>query len=195
MDKYVKYPTGEYKPPLSSSLKAVLDKASDRTLRRSIHNLFSAGSMLEELRGIMGEPIGLTGVQYQIIMVIARLQQGKGVRIKDIAIQLRVVPSHVTVEVGKLAKKGFVEKLSNAEDRRSVLLMLTKKGIHAVEQVTPVTSRVNDGLFEGFTRQDFRTLTKLMDRFVSNADRTLATALYEKEMAERWFNGKEGEGK
>ena len=189
MDTPVRNPT-TYKPPLSSSLKAVLDKNSDRTLRRSIHNLFSVGSMLEELRGIMGEPIGLTGVQYQILMVVARLQEGKGVPIKEVAIQLRVVPSHVTVEVGKLTKRGFVEKLPNAEDRRSVLLALTEKGIQAVEQVTPVTSRVNDGLFDGFTKQDFQTLTKLMDRFVSNADRTLATAVYEKDMAGRRFNGK-----
>ena len=46
----------------------------------------------EELRVIMGESVGITGVQYQILMVIARLQHGTGVAIKDVAIELRVVP-------------------------------------------------------------------------------------------------------
>ena len=87
MDTPVRNPT-TYKPSLSSSRKAVLDKDSDRTLRRSIHNLFSAGSMLEELRGIMGEPIGLTGVQYQILMVIARHARTLPLRVEKVADQL-----------------------------------------------------------------------------------------------------------
>ena len=84
-------------PPLSSSLKNVLEDGSDRNLRRVIHNLFSVGSILEELRSIMGMHIGLTGGQYQILMVIARLQNGNGIAIKNVAMQLRVVASHVTV--------------------------------------------------------------------------------------------------
>ena len=121
-------------------------------------------------------------------MVIARLQRGTGVAIKDVAIQLRVVPSHVTVEVGKLATRGFIEKLPNAADGRSVLLALTDRGIHAIEIVTPFTCMINDGLFDGFSRQDFLTLVTLLDQFVSNADRTLATAVYKTDMASRERN-------
>ncbi len=178
----------QYLPQPSSSRAEVLDRDGDHTLRRTIHNLFSAGSMLEELRVIMGESLGITGVQYQILMVIARLQQGTGVAIKDVAIQLRVVPSHVTVEVGKMATRGFVEKLPNEADGRSVLLALTDKGINAIEQVTPFTRKVNDGLFGGFSRQNFLTLGALLDQFVSNAEMTLATADYEMDMAARQKN-------
>ena len=136
-------------PPLSSSLKNVLEDGSDRNLRRVIHNLFSVGSILEELRSIMGMHIGLTGGQYQILMVIARLQNGHGIAIKNVATQLRVVASHVTVELGKLAKWGFVEKVRDVHDGRSILVALTKKGVSAIEAVTPVTQSVNDGLFDG----------------------------------------------
>ena len=174
-----------YHPSPSSSRVTVLDRDGDQTLRRTIHNLFSAGSMLEELRVIMGESLGITGVQYQILMVIARLQHATGVAIKDVAIQMRVVPSHVTVEVGKLATRGFIEKLPNAADGRSVLLALTDKGIDAIELVTPLTCIVNDGLFDGFSRQDFLTLGTLLDQFVSNAERTLATAVYKTDIAAR----------
>ena len=177
-----------YYPSPSSSRATVLDQDGDQTLRRTIHNLFSAGSMLEELRVIMGESVGITGVQYQILMVIARLQHGTGVAIKDVAIELRVVPSHVTVEVGKLAARGFIEKLPNAADGRSVLLALTDKGIDAIESVTPFTCMINDGLFDGFSRQDFLTLGTLLNQFVSNAERTLATAVYKTDMASREGN-------
>ena len=177
-----------YYPSPSSSRATVLDQDGDQTLRRTIHNLFSAGSMLEELRVIMGESVGITGVQYQILMVIARLQHGTGVAIKDVAIELRVVPSHVTVEVGKLAARGFIEKLPNAADGRSVLLALTDKGIDAIERVTPFTCMINDGLFDGFSRQDFLTLGTLLNQFVSNAERTLATAVYKTDMASREGN-------
>ena len=88
-------------PPISSSLETVLENGTDQSLRRVIHNLFSSGSMLEELRGIMGDLIGLTRGQYQILRVIARLQGDCGVAIKDVARQLRVVASYTTVEVGK----------------------------------------------------------------------------------------------
>ena len=174
-----------YHPSPSSSRATVLDGDGDQTLRRTIHNLFSSGSILEELRVIMGESLGITGVQYQILMVIARLQHETGVAIKDVAIQMRVVPSHVTVEVGKLATRGFIEKLPNAADGRSVLLALTDKGIDAIELVTPFTCMVNDGLFDGFSRQDFLTLGTLLDQFVSNAERTLATAVYKTDIAAR----------
>ena len=177
-----------YHPQPSSSREAVLDGDGDQTLRRTIHNLFSAGRMLEELRVIMGESLGLTGVQYQILMVIARLQHGAGVAIKDVAIQLRVVPSHVTVEVGKLAMRGFIENLPNAADGRSVLLAITDKGIDAIEQITPFTRKVNDSLFDGFGRQDFLNLGTLLDQFVSNAETTLATAVFETDRAARQKN-------
>ena len=177
-----------YYPSPSSSRATVLDQDGDQTLRRTIHNLFSAGSMLEELRVIMGESVGITGVQYQILMVIARLQHGTGVAIKDVAIELRVVPSHVTVEVGKLAARGFIEKLPNAADGRSVLLALTDKGIDAIEFVTPFTCMINDDLFDGFSRQDFLTLGTLLNQFVSNAERTLATAVYKTDIASREVN-------
>ena len=175
----------EYSPPLSSSLETVLEDGSDQSLRRVIHNLFSAGSMLEELRSIMGERLGITGGQYQILMVISRLQGTRGVAIKEVALQLRVVASHITVEVGKLAKWGFVEKLPNDNDGRSVLIALTNRGIAAIETVTPTTRKVNDGLFDGFTRAEFQKLDGLLDYFVSNAEKTLATTLYEKEISER----------
>ena len=175
----------EYSPPLSSSLETVLEDGSDQSLRRLIHNLFSAGSMLEELRSVMGERLGITGGQYQILMVISRLQGTRGVAIKDVALQLRVVASHVTVEVGKLAKWGFVEKLPNESDGRSVLIALTKRGIAAIETVTAITRGINDGLFAGFTKTDFQKFDGLLDYFVSNAEKTLATTLYEKEISER----------
>ena len=133
-----------------------MEDGSDQSLRRVIHNLFSAGSMIEELRSIMGECLGITGGQYQILMVISRLQGTRGVAKKDVALQLRVVASHVTVEVGKLAKWRFVEKIPNNNDGRSVLIALTKRGIAAIETVTPTTRGINDGLFDGFTKAYFQ---------------------------------------
>ena len=175
----------EYSLPLSSSLETVLEEGSDQSLRRVIHNQFSAGSMLEERRSIMGKRLGITGGQYQILMVISRLQGTRGVAIKDVALQLRVVVSHVTVEIGKLAKWGFVEKIPNENDGRSVLIALTKRGIAAIETVTPTTRGINDGLFDGFTKAYFQYFDGLLDYFVSNSEKTLATTLYENEISER----------
>ena len=47
---------------------------------------------------------------------------------------------------------------------------------------------INDGLFDGFSRQDFLTLGTLLNQFVSNAERTLATAVYKTDMALREGN-------
>lgn len=173
-----------YTPPASSTLESVLTDGSDAKLRRVIHNLLSAGDMLEDLRTVMGDRIGLTGGQYQILMAIARLQNGRGVPIKDVAAQLRVVASHVTVEVGKMVKLGFLEKLANAEDKRSVLVALTQKGCQSIDSVTSLTAAVNDGLFDGVSREDFQKFGQLLDKFVSNAESTLATTQFYKQMAD-----------
>jgi len=174
-----------YTPPLSASLDIVLLDGNDHELRRTIHNLFSTGQMLEELRAIMGDKIGLTGRQYQILMVIARGHDGRGVSIKEVASQLRVASSHVTVEVGKLVRIGYVHKIPNAEDRRSVLVALTAQGTLAIETVTPVTAEVNDGLFAGFSREEFNLFRDLLEKFTANADGTLATAHYQNSMESR----------
>ena len=168
----------------SSSLDAVLDNGNDAALRQLIHSLFSAGEMLRECRGIMGEQIGLTGRQYQILMAIARLQNSRGVQIKELALELRVVQSHVTVEVGKLVGRGYLEKLPNAADRRSVLVALTAEGCRLIEDVTPMVRDINDDLFAGLTRDEFLTFKAILKKFVANAEGAVSTARYRIEMTQ-----------
>ena len=120
-------------------------------------------------------------------MVIARLQHGTGVAIKDVAIQL--VGGAVSCDRGgwQAGNRGFIEKLPI---RRMVGLFcsaLTDKGIDAIEFVTPFTCMINDGLSTVLAGRTFDP-GDVVDQFVSNADRTLATAVYKTDMASRERN-------
>ena len=111
--------------PLTVSRTELLADGSDARFRQLIHRLLAYASSLETIRAGLGEMIGLTGVQYTMLICIAHLQGGKGVGVKEIADHLNCTGAFVTIETGKLANLGLVEKRQNPGDKRRVLLTVT----------------------------------------------------------------------
>jgi DNA-binding MarR family transcriptional regulator len=51
-------------------------------------------------------------------------------------INWEIAPPSITLLVNSLVQDGYVERRTNAEDRRSVQISLTKKGLQALNQCT-----------------------------------------------------------
>lgn len=76
------------------------------------------------------QELGLTGPQYHLI---SNLGQNCPCKITELADNLEVKPSAITVMIDRLAQHGFVSRHYSASDRRVVLITLTDEGKRVLE--------------------------------------------------------------
>ncbi|MFZ0735086.1 MAG: MarR family winged helix-turn-helix transcriptional regulator [Candidatus Sulfotelmatobacter sp.] len=118
--------------------------------------------------------MGLTAPQYTIMMAVAELQGEIGVSVGRVGEYLHVTGPWVTMESGKLLKKGLLERHSDRQDRRLSLLSLAPHGVQAIQSLFPELQQINDVFFELDSRAEFERLCKSLEKLVGNGQRALA---------------------
>ncbi len=159
--------------PLSVTRPEILIDGSDREFRRLIHRMLIGQARLAAVRQCIAERIGVSGTQYTLLMSVLHLQGAAGVSIGALADYLEVTGPHVTGIVGKLVAGGFVRKAVNPKDRRGVLVKLTPAGRKKLLQAFAFISAVNDGLFEGVGREEYRAVASFNAKFIRNTKAAL----------------------
>lgn len=168
----------EPRMPLTVSRPELLTEDGDVAFRRLVHDLLAFAARLETVRSSFAALIGLSGIQYTILISIAHLQGSQGVGVKAIAEHLSLSGAFVTIETRKLIKLDLVRKRTNPEDRRRVLLVITAKGRRLLADLAPVQREVNDVLFGSLDREDFQVLTKLTRGLLEGSRKAVALAGY-----------------
>ena len=74
----------------------------------------------------------------------------------------------MTNRIDQLEKAGLVERLFNPEDRRSVLIALTEKGLAAVEETVGAHVANQQRLTRNLTAEDKAELDRLLKKFLSD---------------------------
>ena len=155
--------------PLTVTRDALLVDGSDTQFRQLIHRLLAYASSLEAIRAGLGEMIGLSGIQYTMLVCIAHLQGDRGVGVKEIARHLSCSGAFVTIETGKLADLGLLEKCPNPADKRRVLITVTKRAREYLTELAPVQRKVNDTLFASLDGPGFDHLCRLAETLGADA--------------------------
>ena len=155
--------------PLTVSRDELLVDGSDARFRQLIHRLLAYASSLEAIRAGMGGMIGLSGIQYTILVCIAHLQGARGVGVKEIARHLSCTGAFVTIETGKLADLGMVEKRPNPDDKRRVLITVTGRARALLTGLAPVQRQINDTLFASVDGPGFAQLCELAETLTADA--------------------------
>jgi DNA-binding MarR family transcriptional regulator len=150
---------------------ACLVDGSDTEFRHLVNGLLPFAARLLTVRDGFGSLIGLTGVQYSLIRSISHLSQQGDVTVNQLADHLHLSGPFITIETGKLKKLGLIDKKAHPEDRRKMLLTITPAGTRLLGELLPVQQRINDVLFDGVTRTEFKVLCSIVDRLVGNGDR------------------------
>jgi DNA-binding MarR family transcriptional regulator len=173
--------TGE--PPPTVSRAELLVDGSDAQFRQMVHRLLAFSARLEAIRHGFGSMTGLTGIQYTLLITVAHLQGRHGVGVKEIAEHLALSGAFVTIEIGKLAAAGLIEKRTNPDDRRRVLLTVTDTARASLAELAPMQRAINDRLFAALDHATFARMTELAGHMVDDADQALA--LTERLIADR----------
>ncbi|MDA0662120.1 MAG: MarR family winged helix-turn-helix transcriptional regulator [Proteobacteria bacterium] len=151
--------------PLTTTSEALLDSdGGDAEFRRMIYGIFKMTVNFDRIRERMATALGLSGIQYHILMVIAELSVDMPVTISVIAERLHTSGAYVTMECKKLMRRGFVDKQPNPDDGRSVIVSVTGEGRSAIDAFAPHLQKINDELFDGIGPETFQQFRAIVDR-------------------------------
>src|SRR3984885_7664396 len=99
-----------YRPPVTISRKEFLGRGSDSEFRRSIYAMVQSVGRLLTCRDAFGKELDLTPSQFVVLMGVAHAQGSEGVTIRELAEHVALASTHVTTEVGRLERVGFLTK-------------------------------------------------------------------------------------
>lgn len=167
-------------PPLEPTVgrEALLVEGSDREFRRLVHGLFAFFARHEAIRDGHASRIGLAGIEYTVLIAIARLSLDGEVSVKQVGEHLHVSGAFITTVSGKLAGKGLISKRPSEADRRRVRLAVTAEGYDLLNELAPYQRRVNDVEFEAVSKPEFSALVDLVERLIESGDRAIALQRY-----------------
>jgi DNA-binding MarR family transcriptional regulator len=160
------------KHPPTVSRAALLVEGSDAEFRGLIHDLIAYGHKLDACRDAFAAIAGISGAQYEILMLVSRADGALAVG--EVAARLHRSGAFITIEANKLAERGILDKAADPQDGRRVLLQLTAKAADLLRTLAPYQRRVNDVLFEALDAKRFRELRALAAELVASGDRAVA---------------------
>ncbi len=158
---------------LTVNAPQLLPDGSDLDFRHFVHDALAFASRLQAVRDGFAKLIGLTGVQYTMLISIYHLEFEHRVGITTVAEHLHLSGTFVTTETNKLAKLGLVDKSRDGEDRRRINLRTTARARNLLSELAEVQSHVNDAHFSPLSAEDFNRLKHLMPALVTSTDRAL----------------------
>lgn len=157
--------------PLTVSRPPLLVRGSDVEFRQLIHDLIAYGHRLDACRDAFAAIIGVSGAQYEILMLASRAD---GLSVGEVAARLHRSGAFITIEANKLVERGILAKASDPADGRRVLLKMNAQGQALVEQLAPYQRRINDLLFECLDAKRFAQLRALAGELSACGDRAVA---------------------
>jgi len=157
--------------PLTVSRPALLAQGSDDAFRGLIHDLIAYGHRLDACRDAFAAIVGISGVQYEILMLVSRAE---ALSIGEVAARLHRSGAFITIEANKLAERGILGKASDPADGRRVLLKHTAKGLELLRRLAPYQQRINDVLFESLDARRFKQLRVLARELLASGDRAVS---------------------
>jgi DNA-binding MarR family transcriptional regulator len=107
-------------------------------------------------------PLGITHAQARLLRTIASAERPP--RMSDLAAGLGIVPRSATGTVVALEAAGLVVRQPDADDRRSVLVLLTDDAATALAAIDRARAEAADEVFGRLRSADQRALAALLDR-------------------------------
>ena len=143
---------------LTVSLPELLVGGSDLKFRELIADLFAAAAGMLALRRALATPVDLSAAEFAILLAAWQQERKGEVGISSLAREVHVAATNVTAEVGRLVRKGILDKRQHPRDTRAVLINLTEKGHTILALLTPVLRDINNRLFVGNSARDINAV-------------------------------------
>jgi DNA-binding MarR family transcriptional regulator len=168
----IPFANDDWKLPPTTNRAALRDAdGGDTEFRRMIFGIFTMTVNFDRIRERMATALGLSGIQYHILMVVAELSEQVPVTVSVIAERLHTSGAYVTMETKKLMRRGFLDKRPNPDDGHSVIISLTAEGRDAIDAFAPHLQAINDELFDGIGPETFEQFRGIVDHMTRTSGR------------------------
>ena len=112
-------------------------------------------------------PYGLSAVQFNLLMLAAYQNKGKGISQVQAATHLITSASNITKLVEKSVQAGLLARKTNPKSRRENIICITAKGQELIDQVWPGYDNLMRGLTEKIPAQSRPQMEQILkDWFV-----------------------------
>ena len=101
-------------------------------------------------------------------LVMMLLWEQDGLTQNELAEKLNKDKTNIARMASSLEKKGYVKRAHPKEDRRSLMLLLTKNGKELGEQVIPVAEEFNEVVTNGLSEDELTELERLLSKIDQN---------------------------
>lgn len=155
------------KPDLDPKYQALLaeaerqDLADVESMRVSAQALSLAG-LIDRRRAQVLQPQGLSEGRFILLFLLEGHRNGLPPH--TLADQAGVARATITGLVDGMVRDGLVERNANPEDRRSNLVVLTRKGRAVSKKVFPGQAEVLANAFSALSANDRRQLSRLLGK-------------------------------
>jgi DNA-binding MarR family transcriptional regulator len=122
--------------------------------------------LLEKHRETVLAEFGLNVWSFDMLATLRR--QGAPYQLKptDLYGLLMLSSGAMTNRIDRLEQDGVIIRIRDPNDRRSISVQLTRKGIELTDAVMPVLFEQESQFLEQFTKTETQTLVKLLRRFL-----------------------------
>ena len=153
---------------VSKNIKFYGSETVSREKNESVGYLVTLASR-RLLRNIETElkPFNLTANQWAPLLALANKQSNT---VAGCARETGIDNGAMTRMLDRLEVKGFVSRKRSNNDRRVVNIALTSQGKKIVKDIPPVIGEVLNQQLRGFSKQEFKLIKNLLQRFLANGD-------------------------
>lgn len=114
------------------------------------------------------EPLGFSCWQYSYILHVC---DEPGIAQDRLAKKIYVHKSNAARQLASLEEKGFVERRTDAADKRILRVYPTERAARALPAIRAALKDYNDMLLSGFSADEVRVLESMTARLAENARR------------------------
>lgn len=124
-------------------------------------NYFYYKMSLFELQA-MNEHDATNSVSYNSMLYLNIIIQNEFCTVSDLAKQLQVTKSAVTIKMNELEKEGFIYKEQSEKDKRVYFLRLTDKMKKTFQMYDNIFEIIEVKLFEKYTKEELVVFSKIL---------------------------------
>jgi len=134
------------------------------------HICFNLGRVMRRVYDFYEQrlsPFGLTPPQY---FVFNALWMGDGISVGELGERVSLDSSTLTGIIDRMERSGYVERRSNPDDRRSVLVLLTAKARELGPSILEFADELDATLRQPFSQEEMDTFERLLRSLAEVSD-------------------------
>ena len=111
----------------------------------------------------------LTSAGFDVLATLLRMGPPHSLSPNQLLQQMLITSGTMTSRIDLLESKKLVKRTTNKNDKRSVSVSLTSKGLHLIEQVITEHAKSQQRLVSNLSQEEQQMFTKLLRKYLSQA--------------------------